>query len=208
MRFEKALYTIGHSTHATDHFVGLLKRHGVTAVCDVRSHPYSKYNPQYNREKIADEIKSHGIAYIFLGKELGARSDNSNYYVDDKIQFKKLAADPLFQEGLARLKQGMKKYSIALMCAEKDPITCHRTILVTRQLQRDFTIKHILADGRLENNAETEKRLMNSLKIQPDLIRDEGQCIEDAYNLQGNKIAYTRENTSKKHLTYENHERY
>ena len=202
------LYTIGHSTHTTDYFVGLLKQHGITAVCDVRSHPYSKHNPQYNREKIADEIKNHGIAYIFLGKELGARSDKSNCYVGGKIQFKKLAAEPLFQEGLARLKRGMKKYSIALMCAEKDPITCHRTILVTRQLQREFTIKHILADGRLENNAEAEKRLIDLLKIEPDLIRDEYQCIEDAYNLQGNKIAYTKENTSKKHLTHENYARH
>ncbi len=202
------LYTIGHSTHETGHLVGLLKRYGVDAVCDVRSRPYSRYNPQYNRGKIAGEIKSYGIAYIFLGKELGARSGNAGCYVDGKIQFEKLTADPLFQQGLARVKQGLKKYSIALMCAEKDPIICHRTILVARQLRREFTIKHILADGRVEDNVETEKRLMRWLKIETDLIRDEGQCIEEAYDLQGNKIAYVKEDGAEGHQVHEDYEKY
>ncbi len=197
------LFTIGHSTHDAAYLFRLLKQHGVNAVCDVRSHPCSSYNPQYNREKIADEMKNHDITYIFLGKELGARSNNSNCYVDGKIQFGKLAADPLFQKGLARLKKGVKKYSIALMCAEKDPLICHRTILVARQLRREFTIKHILADGRVENNESTEKRLMSLLNIQPDLIRNECQCIEEAYDLQGSKIAYDKGNQ-----VHENYEKY
>ena len=191
------LFTIGHSTHATEHFVGLLKQHGVNAVCDVRSHPYSRYNPQYSREVIAGEIKNCGIHYVFLGKELGARSDNPDCYVDGKIQFKKLTDEPLFQQGLARLKQGTRQYSIALMCAEKDPITCHRTILVARQLRQEFTIKHILEDGRIESNLAAETRLRNLLNIHPDLARDESQCIEEAYDRQGGKIAYTKEHYGK-----------
>ncbi len=193
------LFTIGHSTHDTEHFIELLQQHGVNAVCDVRSNPYSHYNPQYNRKRIASEIRNHGIDYIFLGEELGARNDNSNCYVDDKIQFGKLAAEPLFQWGLTRLKKGMRQYSVALMCAEKDPITCHRTILVTRQLRRDYTIKHILADGRIESGTAAEARLRDLLNIHPDLVRDENQCIEDAYDLQAQKIAYVNK---------EDHEKY
>ena len=212
------LYTIGHSTHPVDDsthpedaprsFIGLLNKHGITAVCDVRSHPYSKHNPQYNREAIADKMKSHGIAYIFLGKELGARSNNPSCYVDGKIQFQKLAADPLFQAGLARLRRGVKKYTIALMCAEKDPIACHRAILITRQLQQEFFINHILASGELESNEEMEKRLMELWKIEPCPSEnehqselpgieprpreDENQRIERAYKLQEEKIAYQK----------------
>lgn len=186
------LFTVGHSTHTTEHFLGLLKRHGVTAVCDVRSQPYSRYNPQYNSEKIAGEMKRHGIAYVFLGKELGARNENPKCYAGGKIQFKKLAHEPLFEKGLARLKQGLREYVIALMCAEKDPITCHRTILVTRQLRQAFTIKHILEDGNIESNTDAETRLLEALNIHPDMVWDESQCIEQAYDLQATKIAYVK----------------
>ena len=187
------LFTIGHSTHFTGDFVGMLKQKSIEVVCDVRSHPYSKYNPQYNKETIAGELKDNNIRYIFLGKELGARNDNPDCYANDKVQFQKLIHEPLFQQGLDRLRQGMRKYSIALMCAEKDPLTCHRTILVTRQLRREVVVSHILADGGIESNAEAEKRLMNMLNIHPDLARNENQCIEEAYDLQGQKIAYVKE---------------
>lgn len=187
------LFTIGHSTHATDYFVGLLKQHKVTAVCDVRSHPYSRHNPQYNKEQIASALKANNISYVFLGKELGARSDNPRCYVNGKLHYEKLINEPLFQQGLARLKHGMSQYSIALMCAEKDPITCHRVIFVTRQIRLQFTIKHILEYGRIESNAEAETRLQNRLHIYPDLVRTESQCIENAYDLQGQKIAYVKE---------------
>lgn len=196
-----ALFTIGHSTHASAHFIGLLKRHDVTAVCDVRSQPYSRYNPQYNHETIAGELKDNNISYVFLGRELGARSTNSNCYTDGKLQFDKLSNEPLFQQGLVRLKQGIGKYTIALMCAEKDPITCHRTILVTRQLRTEFTIKHILEDGRIESNTEAETRLLDMfmLNVQTDLVRDVSQSseIEEAYNRQSQKIAYERKHDNK-----------
>lgn len=187
------LFTIGHSTHSTGAFVGLLELHGVNAVCDVRSHPHSRYNPHYNRETITDNLMQRRIAYIFLGKELGGRSDNPDCYdAAGKVQFRKLKDEPLFAQGLERVKHGMRGHRIALMCAEKDPITCHRMILVTRQLRREVSIQHILADGGIETNAEAETRLMNALKIQPDLARDEAQCIEDAYNLQAEKIGYVK----------------
>ena len=187
------LFTIGHSTHPTGDFVGMLKQKSIEVVCDVRSRPYSKYNPQYNKETIAGELKNNNIRYIFLGKELGARSDNPDCYANGKVQFRKLIHDPLFQQGLDRLRQGMRKYSVALMCAEKDPLACHRTMLVTRQLRREIVVSHILAGGGIESNAEAEKRLMNMLNIHPDLARNENQCIEEAYDLQGQKIAYVKE---------------
>ncbi|MDA7967599.1 MAG: DUF488 domain-containing protein [Gammaproteobacteria bacterium] len=187
------LFTVGHSTHATEHFVGLLQQHGITAVVDVRSRPYSRHNPQYNRETIAATLKQQGIAYVFLGAELGARSENSDCYVGGKVRYEKLAAEPAFLHGLERLRRGMREYQVALMCAEKDPLTCHRTILVARQLRSECAIKHILADGGIETQAEAEARLMKLLKIDPDLARDEDQCIAEAHALQEEKIAYVRE---------------
>ena len=200
------LYTIGHSTHAAEYFIGLLGHHGITAVCDVRSHPYSRYNPQYNRDVVKSDLEDCGIAYVFLGRELGARSKNPDCYADGKIQFDRLVHEALFQQGLERLKKGIGAYRVALMCAEKDPVTCHRTILVTRQLRREFTIKHVLEDGGIETNEAAETRLLNLLKIHPDLERNENQCIEQAYDLQGQKIAYTKETTKEKRAVHENNE--
>lgn len=187
------LFTIGHSTHDALHFLALLKQHGVTAVCDVRSTPYSRHNPQYNREQVSTALANHSIAYVFLGDELGARRVPPSCCVDGKTQFTKLAGEPLFRKGLDRVAHGARDYSVALMCAEKDPITCHRMILVARQLRSKFSIKHILEDGTVEDNAVAEKRLAESLKIHPDMIRNQSRCIEEAYDIQGQRIAYVEE---------------
>jgi uncharacterized protein (DUF488 family) len=189
----KELYTIGHSTHSTEKFVELLTQHSITAVCDVRSHPYSKFNPQFNRESLQKELKEYAITYVFLGEELGARSSDPNCYINGRVQYHALAQSDLFQQGLTRLRKGMETYRIALMCAEKDPITCHRTILICRQLRADnIDIKHILEDGSIENNARSEERLLQVLKLPPgDLFTTVEEYIERAYDLQGEKIAYS-----------------
>lgn len=188
------LFTVGHSTHTVKCFVDLLKQHSINAVCDVRSHPYSKYNPQFNREALRDELRNNEIDYVFLGKELGARSENPDCYIDGKAQYNYLVDEPLFQHGISRLKQGMKKYTIALMCAEKDPITCHRMVLVCREMRSIAQqIKHILSDGTIETNEEAENRLLSNLRIVPDMFKNKIECIEDAYDKQGKKIAYVEE---------------
>src|SRR3989304_85714 len=188
------LYTIGHSTHSIEEFIKLLAMHSITAVCDVRSTPYSQFTPQFNRELLQQELKRHSISYVFLGEELGARSDNPNCYVNGKVQYGCLAQEPMFQQGINRLVEGLTNYRIALMCAEKDPIACHRTILVCRNLRSmNIEIKHILGDGKIESNIDFERRLLNMLKIpENDLFTSNEDLIEEAYNIQGQKIAYVK----------------
>ena len=186
------LYTIGHSTHETETFIDLLKTHQITAVCDVRSNPYSKFNPQFNRETIQKALREHNIAYVFLGKELGPRSDDPACYVDGKVQYNRIAETERFQQGLKRLKEGMKSYRITMMCAEKDPITCHRMILICRHLRSpEIDINHILDDGSLEPNRESERRLMQMLKIpETSLFETPEALIQRAYDIQSEKIAH------------------
>jgi len=193
------IYTIGHSTHTIDRFVELLLMHEISAVCDVRSDPYSRFNPQFNREVLQKELKRNGIAYVYLGNELGPRSDDPSCYENGKIRYDHLATTGLFREGLARLRQGMESYHIALMCAEKDPIMCHRTILVCRHLRADnLKIRHILEDGSIEENRESMKRLRRVLKLQEtDLFTTPEEMIERAYDIQGEKIAYVRKSNEK-----------
>src|SRR5205809_759407 len=144
------IYTIGHSTHSTERFLELLAAHDVSAVADVRSHPYSRFNPQFSRERVQADLKNAGLAYVFLGRELGARSDDPSTYVEGTVQYDRLARTSLFQEGLARLNQGVRSHRIALMCAEKDPLTCHRAILVCRHLaNQGIAAHHLLEDGRI-----------------------------------------------------------
>jgi uncharacterized protein (DUF488 family) len=192
----KGIYTIGHSTHPIDEFIGLLKMHGITAVADVRSDPYSRYNPQFNRENLQPELKRHAIAYVFLGKELGPRSDDPACYEDGKVSYRRLARTTVFQEGLKRVRQGMGSYRIALMCSEKDPITCHRTILVCRHLlESGARILHILEDGSIEENDALIKRLMELLKLSDkDLFTTPEEMVQRAYDIQGEKIAFVPRN--------------
>ena len=187
------LFTIGHSTHTIERFMELLTMHGITAVCDVRSHPYSRYNPQFNREPFQEVLKKHGIAYVFFGKELGPRSDDPDCYRDGKIHYHRLSETDMFQEGLRRLRKGMMAHRIALMCAEKDPIVCHRTILVCRHLRSDnIRIMHILEDGSTEENDGAIRRLMRNLGIQEmNLFEGPEEVIERVYDTQAEKIAYT-----------------
>lgn len=185
------LHTIGHSTHTIEQFLSLLRKHRIQVVCDVRSKPYSQHNPQFNRESLKERLRDAGISYLFLGKELGARSDNPACYINGKVQYNYLVDEPTFKEGLRRLRAGVQKYRVTLMCAERDPLTCHRTILVCRELRADdLSINHILADGSIETNNAAERRLMAMVNIRPDMLANEPECIEQAYEIQANNIAY------------------
>lgn len=192
------VYTIGHSTHSMEKVIELLTAHRVTAVADVRSHPYSRFNPQFNRENLRADLKTAGISYAFLGRELGARSEDRTCYVDGTVQYDLLARTVLFQDGLTRVAEDARSHRIALMCAEKDPLTCHRAILVCRHLStRGIAAQHILEDGRLESHDEALTRLLAELGLaERDLFRSRDDLIVEAYNRRGQQIAYTEKEPS------------
>jgi len=191
------VFTIGHSTHSADELVSMLALHRVTAIADVRSHPYSRFNPQFNREPLDAVLQGAGIDYVFLGRELGARSEDPSCYVDGKVQYDRLAQSAHFQAGLDRIERGISRRRIALMCAEKDPLTCHRTILVSRHLvARGIEVTHILADGSLESHIDALNRLLIELHLpERDLFRTREEIIAEAYRIRGEEIAY-KENES------------
>jgi uncharacterized protein (DUF488 family) len=189
------LYTIGHSNHPIDRFIALLQQHGIDAVADVRSTPYSRFNPQFRKERLQTALTHAGIKYVFLGEELGARSkDPACYDASGRVSYVRLAATDLFRRGIERLLTGMQNHRIALMCAEREPLDCHRTILVARELERaGAPINHILADGSLEPHRHAMERLASNLKLaETDLFRTPDELIEDAYDKQGSQIAYVR----------------
>ncbi len=197
------VYTIGHSNHPIDEFLALLRTHGVEAIADVRSHPYSRFNPQFSLKRLSASLEEAGVAYLFLGRELGARSDDPSVVVDGKVDYARLAKTARFQEGLARVAEAAGRARVALMCAEKDPLDCHRAILVCPELAaRGVAAQHIREHGRLESAAELEARLLAAVgddsdgkqrtaDLFPDLRVDRGEQIARAYRRRGRQIAFT-----------------
>ena len=170
-----SIFSIGHSNHSVEVFLDLLRQHGITALADVRSAPYSRFQPQFNKDALERSLKAEGIKYVFLGKELGARSDDRSCYQNGRVRYPLLAKTALFRKGLERVMTGAQNFRIAIMCAEKEPLECHRTLLVSRALEAEgVAVQHILADGRLESHADAMFRLIDVVGLQRRHVPDAG----------------------------------
>jgi len=187
------VYSIGHSTHSVEAFVKLLKETQIAAIADVRSTPYSRWQPQFNRDALRKILAEHRISYVFLGAELGGRgADDSVRDENGRVQYKYIGESPGFHEGLRRVRAGSERMRLALMCAESEPLECHRGILISRFLvAQDVHMLHIHADGHIEAHYDAEHRLLRLFGLQePDMFRTEAQILADAYERQEARIAY------------------
>jgi uncharacterized protein (DUF488 family) len=192
--------TIGHSTHPWERFVALLQGAKINAVADVRTSPYSRHNPHFNRDKLHDELRSEGISYVFLGKELGGRPDERTFYCEGIVDYDKMAQAPGFNKGLDRVVEGAKKNNIALMCSEQDPLDCHRCLLVARALRdRGVRVGHILGDGALIAHAEIEEKLLElSGRNTDDLFASRAERLAMAYRERARKVAFAESGSDSK----------
>ena len=167
------IYTIGHSNQDAESFIELLKRNSIEFLADVRSNPYSKYASQFNRRNIQRDIQDSGIKYLFMGKEIGGKPADLDFYDSEGyVLYSKIAESPVFIEGIERLLKGISKYRVALMCSEENPAACHRRLLIGRVLSdHDVELMHIRSDGIIQsekdikgensksNNNETQQSL-------------------------------------------------
>ena len=185
---QKQIYTIGYSAFEIEAFISTLKQYHITAVSDVRSSPYSKFKPDYNRELLSRTLKEFGIQYVFLGDYLGARFEDKSVYVNRTVDFNTAKNLACFKHGVNRLIEGSKKYTIALLCAEKDPIECHRSILIAKNISKIFNVFHILADSSIESHKQLEQRLEKRFGLDQAVLF--GDTLKMAYDKQASKIAY------------------
>ena len=192
---EQPVLTIGHSNHVPEVFLNLLRMHGIQAVADVRSSPFSRFNPQFNKDVLERFLHRDGIHYAFFGRELGARSQDPACYENGRVQYARLAQTELFKAGLERVMESAVRYRLALMCAEKDPLECHRTLLVARALaERGWRVNHIHSDGHLETQDQAMDRLLNVTGVPgEDLFRSRDELVRDAITRQEQRIAYVDE---------------
>ncbi|MBM3548606.1 MAG: DUF488 domain-containing protein [Alphaproteobacteria bacterium] len=185
--------TIGHSNHAWERFLELAQANEVACILDVRSIPASRRFPQFNRDAFEHGLKEAGIGYRFLGDRLGGRPKDTICYAGGAVDYARVAATQAFRDGLDEAASLARERRCCLLCAEKDPLDCHRSILVARHLApKGFSLVHIHGDGRQEAQNEFEKRLVETDEDAPLLaaVEDARALLQLAYNRRGRRMAF------------------
>ncbi len=151
-----SIFTVGHSNHSLEKFLDLLRRHQIKVLVDIRSHPRSKYAPHFDAREIEAALVGAGIKYLFLGRELGGRPEEEEFYdVEGRVNYARVAESSPFREAIFRLEDGVQSYRVALLCSEEDPTGCHRRLLVGRVLAKQgVTVRHIRGDGSVQTEGE------------------------------------------------------
>jgi uncharacterized protein (DUF488 family) len=157
------IYTIGHSNHSIETFLNLLRDLRIDVVVDVRSKPSSQVVSHFNRKPLENSLKMTGLKYLYFGKELGGKPESKEFYgADGHVLYSSIAKSPPFIQAIERLLKGVREYRVALLCAEEDPLNCHRRLLVGRFLiEQGVNVEHIRRDGRVQS----EEQLTNEEKI-------------------------------------------
>ncbi|HUX11470.1 MAG TPA: DUF488 domain-containing protein [Spirochaetia bacterium] len=186
------VFTIGHSNHPVTRFVELLRCNGVQVVADVRSTPRSMFNPQYDQKSLAQSLIGQGIKYVFLGRELGGRPKDANCYENGRVQYARVALTPLFRSGISRLVRGSNEYIVAIMCSEKEPLECHRALLIAPALvELGIRVKHILANGQTETYEDAMERLVVLTGTpEEDMFRSRVDVVAESIKRQSARIAF------------------
>ena len=190
----KVLKTIGHSNLQIETFLDILYHHHINCIIDLRSAPYSRHNPQFNRETLKTDLEINEIEYIYMGDRLGARHEDKDLLSDNgKVDFDKVKDLPFFIEGIESLiNKTNTGPNISLMCAEKDPFNCHRFVLISRALaKKNIAIENILSDKSTVSQEELEERLLNKYTDKPSQM----SLFEPVKSMTGHlDIAYKKHN--------------
>jgi uncharacterized protein (DUF488 family) len=156
MMTDLPIYTIGYGNRPIEEFVALLRRYEIEYLVDVRSHPYSRYRPEFRKEDLQAYLELFGIQYVFAGDQLGGRPRDTDCYTGTQVDYDKLRKKDFYQAGIERLQMAWAQDArMALMCAELRPQHCHRALLIGQTLaDRSFTVLHIDGSGELKTQAE------------------------------------------------------
>jgi uncharacterized protein (DUF488 family) len=184
------LLTVGHSNQSADDFLAALKGAGVTLVADVRSVPFSRRFPWFSGRTLAERLQGRGIGYTALGEALGGHPLNPALHRDGIADYEAMAETAEFRAGLDRVADEARRHRVCLMCSEREPLDCHRCLLVGRALaRRRLSVGHILRDGSIEPHPTTEDRLLALAGKPEDLFQERSQRLADAYRRRAGAVA-------------------
>ena len=194
------IYTIGYSAFSIDEFIETIKNFGISCVIDVRSSPFSNYYADYNKDTLERTLKEHNILYRNYANEFGARQTDLMFYTGDIVDFDKFIKSDQFLEGVSKVNKGIERgYSFVLMCAEKDPIKCHRSIMLGKGFSENgFDVKHIVSKTEIESQRELEERLLEMYhhdRFQLNFFCEEqsySELLADSYKKQNLAIGYNK----------------
>ncbi|KZX11132.1 DUF488 domain-containing protein [Methanobrevibacter curvatus] len=194
------IYTIGHSVYEIDYFINLLNKYEINLVLDVRSIPYSKHTPQFNRELIKKSLENKGIRYEFFGDVFGARQkDHALFNEEGILDFVKFKELDSFKEALNKVIENINLLNIVIMCSEKEPLDCHRSILISKAFSNHgVEVYHILDNGELESHKSLENRLLDcygfpqKTQVSLDFFKEEKEInyLKKAYKMRNRDIGY------------------
>ncbi len=198
------VYTVGYSGFSFDEFCKLLKKNEIQLVIDVRSVPFSKRYPEYNRDVLKNSLAQHRIYYRNYAHEFGARQEERRFYTKDGyLDFELFSKSEAFQEGVEKLCKSMQQnYTFTLMCAEKNPLDCHRAIMVSRAFsERGYKVVHLLPRNKVITQNDFNKMLLD--KYYPnrqqlsllDSPKDDSELLKQAYRYRNKEIGYRMEDT-------------
>jgi len=147
------LYSIGHGNRSAEELTSLLKEYGIQYLIDVRSSPFSKFNPHFNQNALKFSVEKEGVKYVFMGDVLGGRPEDKTCYDDEgKVDYEAIKTKDFFKQGIERIKIAYEKnIKVALMCSESKPQECHRSKLIGEALRdENISIQHIDEKGKLK----------------------------------------------------------
>ena len=172
------IYSIGHGTKKIEAFLNELNSYKISYLVDVRTSPYSKYNPQFNREMLKNDLEKTGITYVYLGENLGGLPSDRSCYVDGKVDYELIKEKGFFKEGLKRLIMANEKnLNVAIMCSESKPEECHRSKLIGQELlKQNISLLHIISADKTKE----QTTVMNELT--------KGKGVVDLF---GNETSFT-----------------
>lgn len=194
------IYTIGHSNYSVERLVDMLRRYNIDCIVDIRGIAYSQYNVQYNKDIMKSTLSGTGISYIYMGNIFGVNRETAESYNEEGYaEFDRIVKEDSFKKGIERLKDGCRKgYNIALLGAMQEPIRCHRSILVGRELiKKGFDVNHIMHDYSIAKEEDIEKMLLNKYfpnrnQITLDQLMGKGfnerEMIDRAYEIANREI--------------------
>ena len=202
LHMNTTIFTIGYAGFTVGEFVDELAAHGVSAVIDVRSVPFSHHDPEYDSPNISRSLMEKNIRYESYANEFGARQQDRRFYAHaGYMDFEIFAESGQFRDGVNKVLAGMNDYVFAFMCAEKNPINCHRAVLVARAFHElGIRVIHIMPDVDDITHDELENMLLE--KYCPERVI-ELMCTSDwlceAYRRCNTKIGWRLENNDSVH---------